>query len=455
MRRRISLWFSEGFIYYLGQVEEEKLKRAVMQPYTTTSQRDNQLIRAIAEKGDIIQHHIMDNCPAEGMVSELPHLGAACKDWVEQGLSGSEVQVYNETTCFEFHQLLVATLLAYGKGLDALYAAKDAQTQVCLARRVWHCATILWRIAHSGILHHHLRVLNKKSWLTVPSYDKGNIWMFQKFSGFDHGAYPMKHPTAEGRLGEIDDEREFSSMRTSYVNDALIFQKWLHIQVGDLEALSILSNYATILDSPIQINLLAEKRPRRDPCFYGGAKWVHTVKTLIDERAPTLRNGKRINADAVIDYLRSKIVTAQQAKCFHTIFHKFNNENLSWRASVHCEAAIASLVKSIDHVMVEPGYHRRSIKVPFTFCDHDALSDVCIGIEPRHNRHVDTMLSNLLGAPRYHKRAGHRFHSLWPLYYPFSGTTAILGPSRCIGGNAGSIQATSTGSNYCHDEKAG
>ena len=400
----------------------------------------------------------MDHCPAKGMISQLPCLVAACKDWVEQGPSGSEVQVYNETTCFEFHQLLVATLLAYGKGLDALYTARakgDAQTMVLLARRVWHCATLLWRIAHSGILHHHLGVLNKKGWLTVPSYDEGNIQMFQQFSGFDHHAYPMKHPIAKGRLGAIDDEREFSSVKTSYANDALIFRKWLHIQVGDLEALSIQSNYATIPDAPIQINLLAVKRPHRDPCFCRGAKWVHTVKTLIDEQAPTLTNGKRINADTVIDYLRSKIVTAQQVKCFPTIFHKFNNANLSWRASIHCEAAMASLVKFIDHTTVEPDYHTSSIKVLFTFCDHDALSDVCTGIEPQHNRHVNTMLSNLLGAPQYHERAGHRFHSLRPLYYPFSGTTAILGPSRCIGGNAGSIQAASTASNHCHDEKAG
>ena len=30
MRRQISLWFSEGFIFYLGWVEEDNLKQAVM-----------------------------------------------------------------------------------------------------------------------------------------------------------------------------------------------------------------------------------------------------------------------------------------------------------------------------------------------------------------------------------------------------------------------------------------
>ena len=45
---------------------------------------------------------------------------------------------------------------------------------------------ILWRIAYSGIRRHHLRVLNKKSWLVVPIYDEDNIETFQQFTGFDH-----------------------------------------------------------------------------------------------------------------------------------------------------------------------------------------------------------------------------------------------------------------------------
>jgi hypothetical protein len=52
------------------------------------------------------------------------------------------------------------------------------------------------------------------------------------------------------------------------------------------------------------------------------------VKTLIDEWALTLKSSECINADAVIDYLRSKIVAAQQAKCFHTIFQRFSDETV-------------------------------------------------------------------------------------------------------------------------------
>jgi hypothetical protein len=39
---------------------------------------------------------------------------------------------------------------------------------------------ILWRIAYSGIRRHHLRVLNKKSWLVVPIYDEDNMETFQQ-----------------------------------------------------------------------------------------------------------------------------------------------------------------------------------------------------------------------------------------------------------------------------------
>jgi hypothetical protein len=63
---------------------------------------------------------------------------------------------------------------------------------------VWHCATILWRIAYSGMLRHHLAVLNKKNWLVVPIYNKGNIELFQNFTGFNPGTSVGRiNPTLE------------------------------------------------------------------------------------------------------------------------------------------------------------------------------------------------------------------------------------------------------------------
>lgn len=98
------------------------------------------------------------------------------------------------------------------------------------------------------------------------------------------------------------------------------------------------------------------------------------VKTLINEHGPSLTNGKHINADAVIECLKSKIVAGRQATRSHSIFHRFSNENLSWGGTVHVQAAMASLVNFIDDMGVQSCCNpseRRSIKVLSDFCDHD------------------------------------------------------------------------------------
>lgn len=175
----------------------------------------------------MIKHNIMDHCPVKGMVSELTHLVAKCRHVVAQGTRKIEVQLlYDETTCFEFHQLVVATLLAYGGALNVLYATqkedeRDLQNEVTLVRRVWHCATFLWWIAYLGTLRHHLGVLNKRGWFVVPIYDDGAIETFQQFTGFDHH---VKRPVVRSDLEQAEDEEnEFLCMMEPSVEAVPIF----------------------------------------------------------------------------------------------------------------------------------------------------------------------------------------------------------------------------------------
>jgi hypothetical protein len=71
--------------------------------------------------------------------------------------------LYSRDTCFEFHQLLVSTLLNYGKALDSLGAAHGAhlkkpneqepvQKMVDSAKQIWEHGRLLWAIAYSRIL---------------------------------------------------------------------------------------------------------------------------------------------------------------------------------------------------------------------------------------------------------------------------------------------------------------
>jgi hypothetical protein len=85
--------------------------------------------------------------------------------------------LYNKTTCFEFHQLLVATLLSYGKALDKFEDAlgkhkkqSDLQSVVRKADEVWTCSSLLWSIAYSRILENHLEILRQKRRLSTGTF---------------------------------------------------------------------------------------------------------------------------------------------------------------------------------------------------------------------------------------------------------------------------------------------
>jgi hypothetical protein len=86
--------------------------------------------------------------------------------------------LYNTATCFEFHQLLVSTLVDYGKALEKLADAHttylDQQNEQNLAKmeeyltNIWQYGQVLWAITYSWILEDHLRVVRKSGWLPLP-----------------------------------------------------------------------------------------------------------------------------------------------------------------------------------------------------------------------------------------------------------------------------------------------
>ena len=365
MRQRISHWSSEGFIYYLGKVNLGELKAAVERlnaGYTPAGKRDQMLVRSLAEKGDKILLQITDNGRIDNLVPDLGPLISACKHWV----NASDVHVYNSDTCIAFHQLLVITLLAYGRALDLLFVARrdgNVQNEVAMARRVWHCATILWRIAYSGMLRNHLAVLNKKNWLVVPIYDEGNIELFQNFSGFNHLEYQMKHSAAKGRPESVGDREDsnkngnaddllndFERMKAS-TEAGLTFRKWIQNLVSHWEAVSVISKHAAIAHTAIQINLLAVRRPNYDPRFCKVEKWEPMLKKLIKERAP-LANGRKINADEVIQHMSSKVDLEVRGQ--NPDFADFKGSVPRWRGGRHCEMIIGSIFGSTSSLIESP-----------------------------------------------------------------------------------------------------
>jgi hypothetical protein len=238
------------------------------------------------------------------------------------------------------------------------------------------------------MLRNHLAVLNKKNWLVVPIYDEGNIELFQNFTGFNHLEYQMKHSAAKGRPESVGDREdngneneelnEFERMKAS-TEAGLTFRQWIQNLGSHWEALSIISKHATVAETVIHINLLTIRHPNCDPRACKVEKWEPMLKKLVKQHAPTFANGKRINGNTVVEYLRGQIVIGQQANHFHSIFYRFGNENLSWRGYMHCEAWMASLMNFIDHMMAEPTSLRQGIEVLSSsyFCDHNAHCLMC------------------------------------------------------------------------------
>jgi len=373
MRRRVGHWSSEGFIYYLGQVKVENLRNAVAQTddmYTYMGWCNLDLCKAVAENLDQIQDHIINHCPSTYAVPQLTHLVSGCKRIVADSQEPPQSNLYNESTCVEFHQLLVATLLAYGKALNELYDSRQKKAPVAglvpLAQRIWYCASMLWRLAYSGILNHHLEVLDTNEWLRVPMYRQQHITNYQQFTVFSH-----QDETSHSAMEEVDDEdEEFECMTESsaIVNIAKTFRTWLHLLVSHWEALSVLSHNAARPNSSIRITFLAMQSHTGS---YNVTEWELTIKRLVQDCCPLLTNSEPIDAATVIKYLWSQIATALQAQHCHSIFHRFRNSNLSWRGILHCDAALVSLVEFVDNLSAGCMPIQRVIKVMPQLRSHD------------------------------------------------------------------------------------
>jgi len=127
-----------------------------------------------------------------GMPLAITSLLNACRDMQgmlrrEEPEEDDEVScLYNRTTCFEFHRLLVFTLLSFGKALDGYADAygKCFEDLLKHAEEVYIWGTLLWTIGYSRILENHLNALHKKRLLQLPANSQENLDKFFKFTKF-------------------------------------------------------------------------------------------------------------------------------------------------------------------------------------------------------------------------------------------------------------------------------
>jgi hypothetical protein len=124
MWRRISSWESQGFIYLLAKMQPKAIRGQVKPEAKKATKEDRQsnvfMYQCLKHIGSSVIGHMLEKLtdPVDGkpVDAKIDKLMAALEDFSKSG-SDSKLSAYNVDTCVEFHHLLVALLLAYGRAL--------------------------------------------------------------------------------------------------------------------------------------------------------------------------------------------------------------------------------------------------------------------------------------------------------------------------------------------------
>jgi len=239
---------------------------------------------------------------------------------------------YDITTCTEFHQLLLATLLAYGKVLCVLPAAARRMANTGKSTmddfaekldKVWRCGRLLWVIVSSRMFRHHLVACQGD--LSLPTHD--DSLSYRGFTNFK--------PTNGPAHADVDTPADTDDL--DFVEDAkvhlvtgeamhVVFLEWFRVQASHWPALATLSKAFgshNLCRTVPDVYLIAVKHPESEGNSIDEEGWVTTLKTLLKEYEGSHHE---LNMEDVLDVM-----------C--TAVHK---EHI-YTGVVHCEIALATL----------------------------------------------------------------------------------------------------------------
>jgi len=363
MDRRMRHWASRGFLSYLVAVEENAL-RSVVEPTVTLSRNDTTLSSKLLSMEDKDLTSIMKNCPNATMHPTITSLLTACRDmrsypkperWVKSE-DGSEDRsgLYTRDTCFEFHQLLISTLVSYKAGLRKLRKAygkywknpgvQNLREMVGCAKEVWKYGSLLWKIAYSQMLKDHLSVLHRKGWLMLPvKKERDDDEAGRDDEGGDEGG---RDDGDEHQGGKIEDE-EFLTISNILLSDRKCIDKafveWIRLQVDRWQAPRKMTSFVKRTRTPpTKLTLLAVKHPEPMPTNEAIEPWRNTIKDIC------ARTRNQYQAMEVIRVLEDRITTGLKPEVHLRIFDKFDSnlpETAPYNYAPHCEAVLGCLSK--------------------------------------------------------------------------------------------------------------
>ena len=275
---------------------------------------------------------IMKECENSNCRSTLTNL-VATFELRESNSTRLHVSMYNAATCVEFHQLLLAALLAYGKGLCALNTARNESVKAMAKRcqQVGYAGDLLRQIASSLMLRQHLSMC--EGLFSVPSNVAKHLLEYRNYTGFPH----------DGCLNPPGDDAE-SAVETSSEGLGDVYLMWICLQVSHWLGVGTISRAfsspevaASTVPSIYFIAVRHPNGPRElEP-------WRDTMKDLFKQTPPELYSVEEV-VEVVI-----RIVNQPEIPGQHHVFKKWkdivNGKNTTAKPAIHCEAALASLAK--------------------------------------------------------------------------------------------------------------
>jgi hypothetical protein len=287
MQRRVNHWSSLGFLYILGSLDKDPMQSAfnLFKPTRNAQRKDSALANMLKEE-TVLSNLSKEYRSSTGVVSQLPEfrrLAAALQQ--NNSESGQSLTLpYNQDTFFEFHQLLVATLLGFRESLQLFSKAMNTTTNnpsveekeklERLARRVLQFSRMLWRIAYSHMLTQHLAMLEGGSFLQLPS--DSSLTAYKRYVEWDPDAEDVDEDDMDDQLQMARNLVAESSDNVS--NRKKIFLHWLRLLISHWGALDIMSAYsASHRGKDVDFSLVSVKASFRGS---GIRDWRESIRSL-------------------------------------------------------------------------------------------------------------------------------------------------------------------------------
>jgi hypothetical protein len=357
---------------------------------------------------------IMDSCPSKKSRSQLTTLLSAFADIVRKKENKELPEVpegtgaYTEATCYEFHQLLVASLMAYANALGALSEAEcnwqnhpgteAMKMRESCAERVWQCTYLLWRIVYSQIFRQHLTLLARGAWLLpLAQGDKdvsaadlcltpgvvGHRFRACKndksgtgVKGGDVGgstkdddASPLEQDAdandVDGGMEEDDDTSPLEGdLDANDMDDDLAkakpYMTWFRLHVSPWASQEIISSFSDALKGSQNVKLHLLAAEPLNTANMAMEDWETTIRNLASWQ-PTGEVTNTFDADTIIGRIKMHIREYVQIADVNPIFRAFRDHKPEFSGVLHCEIVLSILAAYADILIGDRSEYQRRL----------------------------------------------------------------------------------------------